>query len=60
LIEEVFVDCPACGEALALNVDTTAGEEQEYVEDCAVCCRPMAVYVRCEPGTVHSVSVTAE
>ena len=59
MIEEVFVDCPACGESMALEVDTTAGEEQEYVEDCPVCCRPMEVYVRCEPGTVHSVSVSA-
>jgi hypothetical protein len=60
MIEDVIVDCAACGEPFALAVDTTAGNEQEYVEDCPVCCRPMAVYVRCEPGTVHSVSVSAE
>ena len=60
VLEEVLIDCPACGEALMLEVDTTAGNEQEYVEDCAVCCCPMAVYVRCQPGQVDSVSVSAE
>jgi len=60
LIEEVIVDCPACGEAMALSVDTSAGEEQSYFEDCAVCCRPMEVFVRCRPGEVLSISVTAD
>ena len=60
MLVDVVIDCPSCGENLALEVDTSAGNEQEYVEDCAVCCRPMAVYVRCEPGQVHSVSTSAE
>jgi hypothetical protein len=44
---------------VALEIDTTAGDEQEYVEDCAVCCRPMDVYVRCRPGEVLSISISA-
>ncbi|MBI3932138.1 MAG: CPXCG motif-containing cysteine-rich protein [Acidobacteria bacterium] len=60
MIEDVIVDCPSCGEAMALSVDTTAGAEQSYVQDCPVCCRPMEVYVQCRPGTVLSVSVSAE
>jgi len=59
-VEEIIVDCPSCGEHMALDVDTTAGAEQSYFEDCAVCCRPMEVFVRCEPGRVHSISVSAE
>jgi len=58
VIEEVVVDCPTCGEGIALDVDTTGGAEQSYVEDCSVCCRPMEVLVRCEPGRVVSISVT--
>ena len=54
------MDCPACGEPIALEVDTTAGAEQIYIEDCAVCCRPMEVFVRCEPGKIHSISVSAD
>jgi hypothetical protein len=60
VIEEVIVQCPSCGEPIALEVDTTAGEEQSYFEDCAVCCRPMEVFVRCRPGEIVGISVTAD
>lgn len=59
MIEDVIVECPSCGEAVALSVDTTGGAEQETVEDCPVCCRPMDVFVRCRPGAVDSISVSA-
>lgn len=36
--------CPYCGEPIELLLDASAGE-QAYVEDCAVCCRPISVYV---------------
>lgn len=32
--------CAACGRPNDTLVDLSAGFEQEYVEDCAVCCRP--------------------
>jgi len=60
VIEEILVDCPACGEPAALEVDTTAGAEQSYFEDCPVCCRAMEVFVRCRPGEVLSISVSAD
>ena len=60
MIEEIIVDCPYCGEHVALDVDTTAGPDQSYVEDCPVCCRPMEVFVRCKPGEVLSISVSAD
>jgi cysteine-rich CPXCG protein len=59
MIEETIVTCASCGEAMALAVDTSAGDEQEYVEDCPVCCRPLDVFVRCRPGRILSVSVSA-
>ena len=59
MIDETVVNCPSCGEPVALEIDTTAGDEQEYVEDCAVCCRPMDVYVRCRPGEVLCISISA-
>ncbi len=59
MLEDSFCECPSCGEAVALTIDTSAGAEQEYVEDCPVCCRPMDVFVRCRPGRVLSVSVSA-
>ena len=60
MIEEIIVDCPHCGEHIALDVDTTAGSEQSYFEDCPVCCRPMEVFVRSRPGEVLSISVSAD
>jgi cysteine-rich CPXCG protein len=35
------LSCPHCGEPLDANVDPGGGERQDYVEDCAVCCRPI-------------------
>lgn len=35
-------ECPYCGEAIDLLLDDSAGA-QDYVEDCAVCCRPMRI-----------------
>ncbi len=35
--------CPYCGEPVELYVDGGGGGLQRYVEDCAVCCRPIEV-----------------
>jgi hypothetical protein len=35
--------CPHCGEPVDTFPDPGGGEHQEYIEDCAVCCRPMVV-----------------
>jgi hypothetical protein len=37
--------CDSCGEEIELAIDATAGESQEFVEDCPVCCRPNIVHV---------------
>lgn len=41
-LHEVAVECPYCGEVIALLVDGSV-PEQSYIEDCQVCCQPMAV-----------------
>ena len=28
------------------------GERQSLIEDCSVCCRPINLIVRCQPGAV--------
>ena len=52
----VDVRCPYCGEPLALTVDVSAGD-QSYVEDCAVCCRPMVVAVRIDGADDIAIAV---
>ena len=42
MIESARVDCPYCGESYDTTVDLSAGD-QTYVEDCAVCCRPITL-----------------
>ena len=34
--------CPHCWETIELTLDLSV-EEQSYIEDCPVCCKPMAV-----------------
>jgi hypothetical protein len=41
---EIECACPYCGESMALWVDADGGQSQRYVEDCAVCCRPIQVH----------------
>lgn len=42
MIEPLTLHCPYCGESFETSADTSAGS-QTYVEDCAVCCRPIVV-----------------
>ena len=37
--------CDACGEEIVVPIDASAGTEQEYIEDCPVCCRPNLIHV---------------
>jgi len=34
--------CPYCGENIALSIDNSVAE-QDYYEDCSVCCRPIRI-----------------
>ena len=41
-MESQNVSCPYCGESIELLIDDSI-PEQEYIEDCQVCCRPITV-----------------
>jgi hypothetical protein len=43
--DEANYVCDACGEEIVIPIDPSAGERQEYVEDCPVCCRPNVIHV---------------
>jgi hypothetical protein len=45
LEEAVEVSCPHCGAMTLLLVDRSAGERQDLLEDCQVCCRPIVFHV---------------
>ena len=43
-LDSVLIQCPYCWETLDVSVDPSV-PEQEYVEDCQVCCRPILIHV---------------
>ncbi|MEO8451693.1 MAG: CPXCG motif-containing cysteine-rich protein [Gemmatimonadota bacterium] len=51
------VTCPFCGEAVSITLDPDGGPNQEYVEDCQVCCRPWRVRVSYDPNGSADVSL---
>ena len=49
-----MVSCPYCGESVEITLDPGSGANQQYIEDCQVCCRPWVVSVSYdEDGTAH-------
>ncbi|HET7778889.1 MAG TPA: CPXCG motif-containing cysteine-rich protein [Rudaea sp.] len=42
MTDPITIHCPYCGESYETVVDLSAGS-QHYVEDCAVCCRPIEI-----------------
>ena len=57
---EARVRCPYCGEINEIVLDPGSGGEQEYVEDCQVCCRPWRLLVRYLPDGTADVSAEPE
>jgi DNA-directed RNA polymerase subunit RPC12/RpoP len=56
--DEATYICGACGEEIVIPVDLTQGDEQEYVEDCPVCCQ--ANVIRIEVDSAGEISAWAE
>ena len=56
---ETIVHCPHCGEPNEVSLDPGSGNDQEYVEDCQVCCRPWLIYVRYARDGTAEVEVYA-
>ncbi|MEX0901377.1 MAG: CPXCG motif-containing cysteine-rich protein [Pseudohongiellaceae bacterium] len=55
--EEIF--CPYCGEPIEVTIEVLQ-DDQEYIEDCQVCCRPIVFTVAAGVGGGYSVSVRSE
>ena len=54
---EADVACPYCGETVTVLLDSGGGSNQEYVEDCEVCCRPWQVRVHYDADGAASVTI---
>ena len=42
--------CPYCGAGISMLLDPSVGE-QEYIEDCEVCCNPIQVHFKLDAQT---------
>jgi len=58
-LSERHVECPYCGENISVLVDPSVSQ-QDYIEDCQVCCRPINFSIEIEPDGDASVRVTSE
>ncbi len=45
MLDLISITCPYCGESYTTQVDLSAGS-QRYIEDCAVCCKPIEIALR--------------
>ncbi|HQV73392.1 MAG: CPXCG motif-containing cysteine-rich protein [Dokdonella sp.] len=60
MLEAVTLHCPYCGESFESSVDCSAGN-QAYIEDCAICCRPIEVRLRInEAGELLDVDTATD
>lgn len=57
-MDEGRYTCNSCGEEIVVPLDRSAGAEQEYLEDCPVCCCPNVIHVRFTER--HTAEVWAE
>ena len=55
-LTEQDVECPCCWETVQLELDLSV-DEQSYIEDCPVCCRPMTVSYTVVDGELASINV---
>jgi uncharacterized Zn finger protein len=56
---EVDVTCPCCGEPGTVAVEEEEGDA-EFVQDCAVCCRPWQVRISIRRDGSADVTVSPE
>lgn len=49
---EKTVTCPYCGELITAVIDCSISQQQ-YVEDCSVCCRPIVMDVHADEDVVN-------
>ena len=46
-MEEYFFQCPYCWEQISMLIDTSQSQ-QDYIEDCEICCNPIQISVATE------------
>jgi hypothetical protein len=58
-LKEKIIQCPYCGENISVLVDCSV-PQQNYIEDCQVCCRPINFNVTAMDDSSVDVVVSDE
>jgi hypothetical protein len=53
--EEALITCPFCWESLTVLLDLSI-PEQEYIEDCQVCCEPILISYKSDDGILTNIN----
>ena len=56
---EQEIGCPYCGESITVIIDCSV-PQQNYIEDCQVCCCPIEFAVTIDPDGIPEVSVYSD
>ncbi|MBC2844615.1 CPXCG motif-containing cysteine-rich protein [Winogradskyella flava] len=56
-MEEYFFQCPYCWEQISMLIDVSQ-HQQEYIEDCEICCNPIQLSVTTENQEVIGFQAT--
>ena len=59
MLTPIDISCPYCGEPIEILVDPSAGD-QDYIEDCQVCCRPISLAIQVDADGDARVHARAE
>jgi hypothetical protein len=59
LNEPSEINCPYCGEAIEMTVDSSV-RSQEYIEDCSVCCRPIHLKIEIDEDGSKRINADSE
>jgi len=55
-MDEAAYICDHCSESIVVPIDASGGRDQEYVEDCPVCCSPNLLRVHIQADGEVSIS----
>jgi hypothetical protein len=59
VIQFETITCPYCWEPIEIALDLSV-DEQQQVEDCSVCCRPIVIRYSAAEGELLGLDVAAE
>ncbi len=51
---EKFFKCPYCLEKISMLLDVSEDGEQNYIEDCEVCCNPIQLIYTSNQGKIKN------